>query len=205
MVPIFDDGRSIAIQCARRRGCEPQECRQQFGVRQIVTDRPCRTRILNLDGYLAAIVDDRTVDLSDGGGRHRFVGELGEHLLGGPAQIGMQRLFGEAGVHGRRIDLQPGQCSLNGESAPLPMKLASTADNNWPAFISTPLECPSSSAYRSAVRSWKRSTAPASPVFSRRAATIAPPAARAVNPANGMVRRILPPGTGSFLPVIAPS
>lgn len=65
----------------------------------------------------------------------------------------------------------------------------------WPAFMSTPLEWPSNSVYRSAVRSWNRCTAAESPVFSRSAATIRPPAARAVNPANGMVRRIRPCGT----------
>ena len=38
-----------------------------------------------------------------------------------------------------------------------------------------------------------------------RAATSRPPAARAVNPANGMVRRTLPRGIGSLLSVIATS
>ncbi|VBA59417.1 hypothetical protein LAUMK41_03468 [Mycobacterium attenuatum] len=65
--------------------------------------------------------------------------------------------------------------------------------------MSTPLERPSSSEYRSAVRSWKRATAPVLPVFSRSPATMRPPAARAAKPASGMVRRILPCGTGLSL------
>ena len=82
------------------RGSEPDKRRQQFGVGQIVADRLCRTGILDLDRYLAAVGNHGAMDLTDGGRGHGLVAELGEQVVDGAAKIGLDNLFGQAGSMG---------------------------------------------------------------------------------------------------------